>query len=125
MKTTDKKLITDAYSALYSLNNISWTPYRDRLFDLCVEEEREHRGSRNDQKASVPDSARMLVVRDIAAYLTRADKIPSVKGFISYKRSCYMAASLVLNYRKEIRKAWRGFDLKAIAALDYCKIISE
>jgi hypothetical protein len=36
------KLINDAYFKLDCVNNISWTKYRDRLFDMNKEGEKQH-----------------------------------------------------------------------------------
>lgn len=123
MKTEHRKLITKAYDALYILDNQNWTSYRQQLFELCQKEEREHRGSRSGFGASVADCARMFTVRDIAEYLLFPKRAPKTKDFLKMRRSCFMAAALVATYRKEIRKAWKGQDIAAIAALDYCQII--
>jgi hypothetical protein len=124
MNAKTKKLISEAYSALYVLNNITWTPYRDRLFELCRDEEKQHRGH-GDRSwgATINDCARMFAVRDVVSYLIGESKAPTAKDYLSYKKSCFMAASLVENYRAEITKALEGHDLKAIAALDYVEII--
>lgn len=124
MNAKTKKLINEAYSALYVLNNITWTPYRDQLFELCRDEEKRHRGH-GDRAwgATVNDCARMFVVRDIVQYLTGKTEVPPVKFYLSCKKSCFMAAALVENYREEITKALAGHDLEAIAALDYVEII--
>jgi hypothetical protein len=130
-KTTKQKLAlaNRAFDALYVLNNISWTSYREKLLRLSIEEEKSHRGFGSDfakyhpDAVSVNDAARIMAVRWIAWYLTRADKAPSVKSWLSIKPSCLLAASLVANYRKQIRKTWRGLPVAELAALDYCEFV--
>jgi hypothetical protein len=129
MNRTEKlALIRDAFGRLHALNNICWTPYRERLFDLCETEEKEHRGFGPDFRryhpnaVSVADTARMFSVKRVAEYLN-GEKMPHARQFIHIQRSAFFAASLVANYRKEIRKAWKGLPIGELAALDYCEFV--
>ncbi len=127
MKTVKQKiqLVENAFSALYVLDNISWSHYREQLFQAALEGEKQHRGSNfgHPNAASATVCAKMFAVRWLAGHLTKSDKMPKVKDFLSVRRECYIAAALVLNYRKEIRKALKPYDLNELAAFDYVEFV--
>ena len=52
-----KKRIDQAYSKLHVLSNITWTPYRDEIFDMNKKDEKRHRFNRpsSDFEASIND----------------------------------------------------------------------
>ena len=54
-----KKIIDKAYSDLHVLSNITWTPYRDEIFDLNKKDEKQHRFNRpsSDFEATINDFA--------------------------------------------------------------------
>jgi hypothetical protein len=58
------KRINQAYSKLYILSNITWTPYRDEVFNINRKEEKQHRFNRSssDFEASINDCARLFTV---------------------------------------------------------------
>ena len=120
------RLANKAYIALEGLNNFNWTSYREQLFDMAAKEERQHRSGDFAEyhrgAASVADCARHFVVRGIAEALTAKRKY-TIKDLLHIRPSCLLAASLVENYRKEIRAMLKGYDLKALAALDYCVLV--
>lgn len=128
MSTKEKlKLVEAAFNRLAFLDNISWTNYRDRLFELCHEEEKQHRSGtfRENHTAdtmSASVAARVMAVKRVAEYLS-GHRMPRGKDFLHYQKSCFQAAGLVDGYRKEIRKAWRGLDVAALASLDYCEFV--
>lgn len=123
------KLINEAFARLSFLNNKNWTPYLDKLFEGCVEEERSHRGSgcsfaqHHPQAVSVQQAARMFAVKRVAEYLI-GERMPRGRDYLHTQKSCFVAAGLVDEYRKEIRKAWRGLPVAELAALDYCRFVS-
>lgn len=134
MKTKEINRIVDrAYSALHVLNNIKWTAYRDRCFQMAAQEERDHRrGKPADVRlpagASVPAAARLFVVKRIAKYLSHTGKQthrPTIADVLSYPPSAIYAASIVANYGAEILRAWKGQDIARLADLDYCQFINN
>lgn len=122
------KLTREAFDRLHVLNNISWSSHQEKLLDLCSEEERGHRGFAPDfakhhhGAASVRDCARVFAVKRIAEYLS-GHRMPRGKDYLHYQKSCFYAAGLVHEFRKEIRKAWRGLDVKALTELDYSEFV--
>lgn len=122
-------IVRQAYDDLEFLNNKTWTRYRDNLLAECVAEEKSHRGfmsefNRSHPNASgVTDCAKSFAVKRVAEYLT-GTKFPRGKDFLHIQRSCFYAAGLVDEFRKEIRKAWRKHDLKALCEIDYVKLVS-
>lgn len=131
MKTTNQtkkeavKLINEAYYRLECLNNISWTKYRDRLFDMNKASEKQHDQGRPDHVSrglSVSDSAKLFTVCWIAEYLTGDKKAPDAACFINMRSEAFYAYSVAVTYKKEILKAWEGLDIKAIASLDYAEL---
>ena len=115
-----KKVIDKAYSELHVLSNITWTPYRDEIFDMNKKDEKRHRYNRpsSDFEASVNDCAKMFTVKNIAESLLNRDK-HTVKDLINIRKSCLYSQSVVENYRDKILDAWKDQDLKYLADLDY------
>jgi hypothetical protein len=130
MNTREINAIVDrAYHALYVLNNIKWTAYRDRCFDLACAEERDHRrGKPADvtlpKGASVQAAARMFVVKRIAEALLGIHPL-TVKHFLSVQQSAFYAQSIVANYEQECREALAKFDLEQLANLDYVEFVNN
>ncbi len=121
------KLIAEAFARLDVLNNQRMTSYRERLLAECVGEEKEHRGHdfsrfHTSDSVSVHTAAKLFVVHRIAQYL-KGDKLPKVRDYLHIQRSCFFAAALVVEYRKEIRRAWKGLSIAELAALDYCEFV--
>src|SRR6056300_1205542 len=111
-----KKIIDQAYSQLHILSNITWTPYRDELFELNKKDEKQHRFNRpsSDFEASINDCAKMFTVKHIAESLLNVERW-TVKDLLSIKKSCLYSQSLVENYRDRIVEAWKDQDLKYLA----------
>ena len=67
------KRINKAYSKLYILSNITWTPYRDDLFKMNRKDEKQHRvgdwSEYHKDAASISDCAKMFTVKHIAQNL--------------------------------------------------------
>jgi hypothetical protein len=122
------KLVETAFSALYPLENITWTNYPQQLQRMCLEEEKQHRGGDFNQfhpnTVSATIAARMFAVKRIAGYLT-GDRMPRGKDFLHTQRSCFYAAGLVDAHRKIIRKAWRKLPIRELAELDYCEFVGK
>lgn len=120
------KRINKAYSKLYILSNITWTPYRDDLFKMIRKEEKRHRGGNwseyHQNSASINDCARMFTVKYIAENLLKPD-LHTVKDLLNIKQSCLYAQSLVENYGDRIRKAWIDEDIKYLSDLDYIALV--
>ena len=119
-----KKRIDQAYSKLHVLSNITWTPYRDEIFDMNKKDEKRHRYNRpaNDFEASINDCAKMFTVKHIAESLLNVEKW-KVKDLLSIKKSCLYSQSVVENYKDKILKAWKDQDLKNLANLDYIALV--
>ena len=123
------KKVNQAYSKLYVLNNIKWTSFRDKLFDMNKQDEKKHRTSFNDwasnhkDACNISDCARLFVVHNIAESLLNKYKY-TIKDLLVIRKSCLYSQSLVENYRKEIEKAWIDEDIKALANLDYISLIN-
>ena len=119
-----KKIIDKAYSDLYVLSNITWTPYRDEIFDLNKKDEKQHRFNRpsSDFEASVNDCAKLFTVKNIAESLLNGNK-HTIKDLINIRKSCLYAQSVVENYKDKILEAWKDQDIKYLADLDYISLI--
>ena len=119
-----KKIIDKAYSDLYVLSNITWTPYRDEIFDLNKKDEKQHRFNRpsSDFEASVNDCAKLFTVKNIAESLLNRNK-HTIKDLINIRKSCLYAQSVVENYKDKILEAWKDQDIKYLADLDYISLI--
>ena len=120
-----KKRIDQAYSKLHVLSNITWTPYRDEIFDMNKKDEKRHRFNRpsSDFEASINDIAKMFTVQNIAESLLEADKY-QVKDLINIRKSCLYAQSVVENYKETIVKAWKDENIKQLAEFDYIALIN-
>jgi len=131
MRTKEINAIVErAYSALHVLNNITWTGYRDRCFEMACSEERQHRrgapaGWRWPAGASVQAAARLFVVKRIAECLSEPENVPSIGSVLHYQPSAIYAASIVANYGAECRKAFEGMNLKQLADLDYMHFVNN
>jgi hypothetical protein len=121
---TNKKRIDQAYSKLHILSNITWTPYRDDLFDMNKKDEKRHRFNRpsSDFEASINDCAKMFTVKNIAESLLKVDQY-QIKDLIRIRKSCLYSQSLVENYKDKILEAWKDQDLKYLSNLDYISLI--
>jgi len=83
-----KKVIDKAFSQLHVLSNITWTPYRDEIFNLNKKDEKQHRFNRpsSDFEMSVNDCAKMFTVKHIAESLLNTEKW-KVKDLLRIKKS--------------------------------------
>ena len=120
-----KKRIDQAYSKLHILSNITWTPYRDEIFDMNKKNEKRHRYNRpsSDFEASINDCAKMFTVKNIAESLLNIEKW-KVKDLINIRKSALYSQSVVENYKDRIVEAWKDEDLKYLADLDYIALIN-
>ena len=123
------KRINKAYSKLYILSNITWTPYRDELFKMNRKDEKQHRAFGNDwekyhkNSAPINDCARLFVVKDIAESLLDPNRWKT-KHLIQIKKSVVYAQSVVENYKDRILKAWQDENIKYLADLDYIALVN-
>lgn len=130
---TRKKQITlarEAFDLLLPLDNLSWHPYVSRLLAMCKEEEKAHRGFGTDfnayhpNAATLADCAKAFAVKRIAEYLL-GDPMPKGKDFLHCQKSCFQAAGLVNEYRKEIQGAWAGIDYAQLRDIDYVVLVGK
>ena len=123
------KRINKAYSSLFILSNITWTPYRDDLFKMNRKEEKQHRSfisgweENHKSSGSINDCARLFTVKHIAESLLTPNKY-KVKDLLNIKKSCIYAQSLVDNYKDRIVKAWSDEDFTYLANLDYIALVN-
>ena len=120
------KRINKAFSKLYVLSNITWTPYRDDLFKMNRKDEKQHRvgdwSEYHKDAASISDCAKMFTVKHIAQNLLTIEKW-KIKDLLNIRKSCLYAQSIVENYGDKIRKAWLDEDIKYLndkIELDRC-----
>ena len=120
------KLVNEAYWKLSTLNNINWTPYRDDLFNMNLKDEKQLRkafgGDSREYETPMADCARLFVVKHIAEAMTKENRY-KIKDILHLKKSCIQAQALVENYQDRILEAWKGFDIQALADLDYILLI--
>ena len=121
------KRINKAYSSLYILSNITWTPYRDDLFNMNRKDEKQHRSGdwaeHHKNSAPINDCARLFTVKHIAENLLTPNKY-KVKDLLNIKKSCIYAQSVVENYKDKILKAWQDENIKYLADLDYVSLVN-
>jgi hypothetical protein len=119
-----KKIIDEAYGSLRCLNNITWTSYREDLFEMNKQDEKRHRFNRpsSDFEASINDCAKMFTVQNIAESLLKENQF-NIKDLINIRKSCLYAQSVVENYKDKILEAWKDQDIKYLADLDYISLI--
>jgi hypothetical protein len=120
------KLVNEAYYKLSTLNNINWTAYRDELFNMNLKDEKQHRkafgGETRNYETPMADCARLFTVKHIAEALFKPDRY-KIKDMLHIKKSCIQAQALADNYQDRINEAWKGFDIKILAELDYILLI--
>jgi len=120
------KKINQAYSKLYILSTITWTPYRDELFKINKQDEKKHRrgdwSSHHNDAAPISDCARLFTVKHIAESLLNPNRW-QVKDLLNIKKSCLYAQSVVNNYKERIKKAWIDENIKYLAELDYISLV--
>ena len=120
------KRINEAYRKLSTLNNITWTAYRDELFNLNLKDEKKHRQSFGGHlgrfESSASDCARLFVFRHIAEALVNPNQY-KIKDILHIRESAIKAQALVENYADRIIEAWKTEDIKELAELDYIELI--
>jgi len=121
------KKVNKAFSELYVLSNITWTPYRDVLFKMNRKDEKDHRlgdwSEYHKGSASISDCAKLFTVKHIAESLFNKDKY-KVDDLLRIKKSCLYAQSIVANYEDKILNAWKDQDLNYLANLDYISLVN-
>lgn len=123
--TKTLQLIRSAFSALDCVNNQGFNNYRDKIFQLAVAGERQHRQGYGPYKVSVADAAKSFVVRWLTHYAAHRDEVPTVKALLGLRDDCALAAMVAENYRADILKALAGFDLEQLASLDYVALVNN
>ena len=121
------KRINKAYSKLYILSNITWTPYREDLFKMNRKDEKQHRvgdwANYHKNSASINDCARLFTVKHIAESLLNPNKW-EVEDLLKVKKSCVYSQSFVKNYGDRIQKAWIDEDIFYLRDLDYISLVN-
>jgi ppGpp synthetase/RelA/SpoT-type nucleotidyltranferase len=123
------KKVNQAYSKLYVLNNIKWTSFRDKLFDMNKQDEKKHRtsfdnwASNHKDACNISDCARLFVVQNIAENFLEKSKY-TIKDLLGIRLSCLYSQSIVENYREIIETAWKDEDINYLANLDYISLVN-
>ena len=121
------KKVNKAFSELYVLSNITWTPYRDVLFKMNKKDEKQHRvgdwSEYHKGAASINDCAKLFTVKQIAESLFNKDKY-KVDDLLKIRQSNIYAQSVVSNYERKILRAWKDQDLNFLANLDYISLVN-
>lgn len=122
---TQLKLINDAFDALRWAFDHCSPNHAERLFDLCKEEERGHRGFLPDfnlhhtpETIGVTQAAKLFAVKRVAEYL-EGERMPAGKDYLHFQKSAFYAAGMVDEYSKEIKAAWVKLYVPALASLNY------
>lgn len=120
-QTAAIKLIRDSFRMLADDDELS--RYVQTCFDLALQEEKDYRRFTGGPWAiSKDDAAMMFVIRNIVQEM-RAEKPRKLTDILRYKPSCPYAAATAQKYSGRIAAILTDFDLDAIEALDYCKLI--
>ena len=123
------KRVSQAYSKLYVLNNIKWTSFRDKLFNMNKQDEKKHRtsfdnwASNHKDACNISDCARLFVVHNIAESLLNKSKY-TIKDLLGIRLSCLYSQSIVENYREIIETAWKDEDINYLSNLDYISLVN-
>ena len=121
------KKVNKAFSELYVLSNITWTPYRDVLFKMNKKDEKQHRvgdwSKYHKGAATINDCAKLFTVKQIAESLFNKDRY-KVDDLLKIRQSNIYAQSVVTNYEDTILKAWKDQDLNYLANLDYISLVN-
>ena len=123
------KRVNQAYSKLYVLNNIKWTSFRDKLFNMNKQDEKKHRtsfdnwASNHKDACNISDCARLFVVHNIAESLLNKSKY-TIKDLLGIRLSCLYSQSIVENYREIIETAWKDEDINYLSNLDYISLVN-
>lgn len=122
------KRVNQAYSKLYVLNNIKWVSFREKLFNMNKQDEKNHRAigdwiSTHKDACSISDCARLFVVNNIAESLLNKSKY-TIKDLLGIRLSCLYSQSIVENYRDIIETAWKDEDIKYLSNLDYISLVN-
>jgi hypothetical protein len=129
MNPINHAMIAKAYGLLSGVFYSESTNYAEQLFDCCKEEEKRHRGFADGWQrchpngCTVAEAARLFSVKRVAEYLT-GERMPRGKDYLHTQRSCFIAAGIAHEYRKQIRAAWKGLPVELLAGMDYIKAVS-
>jgi len=126
-------LIHEAFDALAGVCQNGFIDERNRLFKICLEEEKEHRqfngGTFREFHTSdsigASDVAKMFVVNDLASFLLGTRALPELKDYLHVKKSHFHAGAMVLEFRKEIAQAWleNQVNIEELAQLNYTQLV--
>ena len=85
------KRVNRAFCKLHILSNITWTPYRDELFNMNRKDEKQHRfgdwAEHHKGSASINDCAKLFTVKHIAEELDIKPTVLNKAIKIAYKNS--------------------------------------
>ena len=124
--TKQRKLIADGYGRLYGLNFVRWEHYRENLFKIERDYEKQHRSGQYGRAhgMTINDAAKYFAVKHILDALEKPDRY-TVADTLHIKASAIMAQALVAEYKDRISEMMDGFDIEAFSALDYAEMVAE
>lgn len=124
-------MIAKAWSSIeHALDYSDHHGYARNYLAENTAEERGHRGwgpnydSHHDSFVTVPKAAKLFAVKQIADYLS-GEKLPELRDYLHFRKSCYTAAALVLEHGDKLRAALKDFDLAELKALDYAELVKR
>ena len=126
----EKKLIEDGFNRLYLLNNKTWTPYRENIFNINRKIERKHRDSFGGGRYYPPGTSISLVakywsVKHILDALYQTHKPYQVKDFLFINESAFLGQALAEEYQEELLESFLDFNFNKFQRFDYCEMVSD
>lgn len=125
MKKQDiKNTIETGFSKLHKLDNLSWTSYREEMFQEELKAEKQHRQFKPESitekpKASATLAAKYFVLKWVIEAL--ADNSVKPSDILHCRKASLVAKGLVDLYRETIEECLQGFDLAQFSEIDYCE----
>lgn len=101
MKTKETKIINESWRRLsIAFDPCSYTQHSSRLLEQTVIESKAHdrfRGSDNPRDILVMTEAKYFAIKRLYSYAVGLVKVPDVKDYMHYQRSCYIAYALAFD----------------------------
>ena len=122
-----KQLINNAFYRLtIATDNIDWTHYADELYRIEKDYEKRHRKYcyHDNYVYSANDCAKYWSIKHIIEGLDNVGE-PTIKSYLTVKKSIFYAYSMVANYRDRIEKEFKGFDFDAFKQINITEWKSE
>ena len=121
-----KGLIEDGFRRLRILDDIKMTAYREKLFRDCLADEKGHRRHKPESlhrpaKAPASLAAKYFAVKWMLDALDSRKRAIGAGCILDSRAAWVLARALGIRYRKEVRRALRGFPVDEFRTIDYCE----